>query len=334
MSLFDPSGYSWFSKNWKSLVTAIVGIVVTVVTLGTGSSIGAFMIAGAVGGAAAGLTGALLNGANLGQTAKSIFGGAFWGAVGSFLSFASGGGQIIERLFKHCFSQAWLEGVRGGNMKHGLLAGATSTLGSAVVVDNWSKVGKIAANAIISGTATELGGGKFANGAITGAFHMMFNDLMHPKRVEINHEQKKIGQLPFNEKPAMSQHATYKIRMSGYADYYEDGKIIISLSIDAGNTMVSGDVTAQASVELILDGKVVKTSIPQQHYKEYVRESGYFPLGENNFVINDRKDYNQISVNLKGGWIVEISPGQRAVPSYPGTLYTVPLRFNIEHKIK
>ena len=55
LSLFDPSGYSWFSKNWKSLVTAIVGIVVTVVTLGSGSTIGAFMIAGAVGGAAAGL---------------------------------------------------------------------------------------------------------------------------------------------------------------------------------------------------------------------------------------------------------------------------------------
>ncbi len=116
---------------------------------------------------------------NIGQIAKSTFTGGFWGAVGSFLSFASGGGQFLERLFKHSFSQAWLEGIRGGNMKHGFLAGAVSVAGGEVVGQNWSKAGKIAANSVIAGTATELGGGKFANGAITGAFSMMFNDMMH-----------------------------------------------------------------------------------------------------------------------------------------------------------
>ena len=64
LSLFDPSGYSWFGKNWKSLLTATVGIAVTVVTAGSGSSLWVAMYAGAAGGAAAGLTGALLNGAN------------------------------------------------------------------------------------------------------------------------------------------------------------------------------------------------------------------------------------------------------------------------------
>lgn len=42
---------------------------------------------------------------------------------------------------------------------------------------------KIAINAIIGGTAEKLGGGKFANGAVTGAYVMMFNHLMrewHP----------------------------------------------------------------------------------------------------------------------------------------------------------
>jgi len=37
----------------------------------------------------------------------------------------------------------------------------------------------IVTNAILSGTVSEIGGGKFANGAITGAFAVMFNDLMH-----------------------------------------------------------------------------------------------------------------------------------------------------------
>ncbi len=41
-------------------------------------------------------------------------------------------------------------------------------------------VGKIAASAVLGGTVAEIGGGKFANGAITAAYSMMFNDMMHP----------------------------------------------------------------------------------------------------------------------------------------------------------
>lgn len=181
LSLYDPSGYSWFSKNWKSLVAATVGIAVTVVTAGSGAGFGC-ALAGALGGASAGLTGALLNGANIGQVAKSTFTGGFWGAVGGFLAYGSGDGQFLERLFKHTFSQAWLEGVRGGNVMHGMIAAVASVAGGEAIGkygSDWSKAGKVAANAIVAGTVEELGGGKFANGAITGAFSMMFNDLMH-----------------------------------------------------------------------------------------------------------------------------------------------------------
>lgn len=182
LSLFDPSGYSWFSKNWKSLVTAVVGVVVSVASAGIGSGLGGAMIAGALGGAAAGLTGALLNGSNIGQVIKSTFTGGFWGAAGGFLANAAGGGNFLERLFKHTFSQGWLEGIRGGNIKHGMIAGATSVIGGAAISkygSNMGKVGKVTSNAVLSGTVTELGGGKFANGAITGTFTMLFNDMMH-----------------------------------------------------------------------------------------------------------------------------------------------------------
>ena len=182
LSLYDPTGYSWFSKAWKSLVATAVGIAVTIITAGSATGPYVALLAGAAGGAAAGLTSALLNGADIGQIAKSTFIGGFLGAVGGFLSFASGEGLFLERLFKHTFSQAWLEGIRGGNMKHGLLAGATSVIGGATVEKYGSQLGKggeAAANAIISGTAAELGGGQFANGAITGAFEKLFNDFMH-----------------------------------------------------------------------------------------------------------------------------------------------------------
>lgn len=198
LSLYDPTGYSWFSKNWKSLVAAVVGIAVTIVTAGTATGPYVAVIAGAAGGAAAGLTGALLNGANIGQIAKSTFIGGFFGAIGGFLSFASGGGQFLERLFKHTFSQVWLEGIRGGNMKHGLLAGATSVIGGATIEKYGSQLGKggeVAANAIISGTAAELGGGKFANGAITGAFEKLFNDFMHTDPPQKDNEVLVVGQV-------------------------------------------------------------------------------------------------------------------------------------------
>jgi hypothetical protein len=120
--------------------------------------------------------------ANFGQALKATFTGGVWGAAGSFLAFASGGGPFLERLFKHSFSQAWLEGIRGGNMKHGLMAGLTSVAGGEAIMQyagNAGKAIKVALNSVVAGTASELGGGKFANGAMTGAFAMLFNDLMH-----------------------------------------------------------------------------------------------------------------------------------------------------------
>jgi RHS repeat-associated protein len=182
LSLVDLSGYSWFSKNWKTLVAAAVGITVSVLSAGIGSGIGGVMIAGALGGASSGLAGALLNGANVGQIVKSTITGAFWGAVSGFLANASGGGTLVEKLFKHTFSQTWLEGIRGGNMKHGFISGLVSSAGGAAISKYGSGIGaagKVAANAVLSGTVAELGGGKFANGAITGAYAMLFNDLMH-----------------------------------------------------------------------------------------------------------------------------------------------------------
>ncbi len=38
---------------------------------------------------------------------------------------------------------------------------------------------KLAVQSVIGGTLSELGGGNFANSAITAAFSFMFNDVMH-----------------------------------------------------------------------------------------------------------------------------------------------------------
>ena len=182
LSLTDPSGYSWLSSNWKSLVASAVGIAVSALTAGSASGLGIAIIAGAVGGAAGALTGALLNGANLGQIAKATFTGAVIGAASGALNFLSADEDLLASIFKHTFSQGMLEGVQGGNMLHGFMMGAVSSTGGHYIdkyANTLGKVGEISANAVLSGTIDEIGGGKFANGAITGAFSVMFNDMMH-----------------------------------------------------------------------------------------------------------------------------------------------------------
>lgn len=198
LSLVDPTGYSWLSDNWKSLVASCVGIAVSAITAGAGASLGIAIIAGAAGGAAGALTGALLNGSNIGQIAKATFTGAFWGGVSAFLNFASADNDLIAKIFKHAFTEGMLEGAQGGNMFHGMLMGAVSS-GGGHLIDSYAsslgRFGEISANAVFSGTVDELGGGKFANGAVTGAFSIMFNDMMHDVR-ERNKVKRIIKQFP------------------------------------------------------------------------------------------------------------------------------------------
>lgn len=49
--------------------------------------------------------------------------------------------------------------------------------------DRMGWAGKMAANSIFAGTVDELGGGKFANGAITGAFTYLINEKTHKIRI-------------------------------------------------------------------------------------------------------------------------------------------------------
>ena len=185
LSLTDPSGYSWLSDNWKSLVASAVGIAVSVVTVGAGTGFSIAIIAGAAGGAAGSMTGALLNGANFGQIMKAGATGAFWGAVGSAASFGVGQlkfDNIVGKMLTHGVSQGALTASQGGKFQHGFFAAAfTAGLAPGIQKRATSNFGKVIASSIVGGTASALGGGKFANGAITGAYVMLFNHVRHEK---------------------------------------------------------------------------------------------------------------------------------------------------------
>ena len=182
------------SENWRSLAGAAIGIAASIVTAGILAPAGlAFLsiwgatAAGAVGSFAGGFSGTLLNGGNLGQAfTAGVVGGIIGGASG-FLSFAAGAikgstiSNILERMGRHAFVNAWLTGVQGQNMWSAALTGGASSLGGAgVMALKIENIGLLsAANATIGGTVSVIGGGKFANGAVTGAYTMLFNELVH-----------------------------------------------------------------------------------------------------------------------------------------------------------
>ncbi|MDP3912941.1 MAG: hypothetical protein Q8R96_04290 [Bacteroidota bacterium] len=93
----------------------------------------------------------------------------------------SGINAILERMGRHAFVNAWMSGIQGQNMFSGMLTGAASSLGGAGLTSlKIENVGLLTAgNAVIGGTVSVIGGGKFANGAVTGAFTMLFNHLAH-----------------------------------------------------------------------------------------------------------------------------------------------------------
>lgn len=59
--------------------------------------------------------------------------------------------------------------------------GGASSLGASCAGENISNkpIALMGMGAAIGGTAEALGGGKFANGAVTGAFVALFNHAMH-----------------------------------------------------------------------------------------------------------------------------------------------------------
>nr|VFK68666.1 MAG: hypothetical protein BECKUNK1418G_GA0071005_12573 [Candidatus Kentron sp. UNK]VFK73687.1 MAG: hypothetical protein BECKUNK1418H_GA0071006_12523 [Candidatus Kentron sp. UNK] len=112
--------------------------------------------------------------------------GASWGSIG--------------QTFAHGIAQGGLSELAGGDFRSGFLGGMIGhTAGS------WSRgafkgtsanavIGRTMAAAIAGGASAKLGGGKFANGAMTGAFAHLFNNEAnrlsarerHWRRNEIN----------------------------------------------------------------------------------------------------------------------------------------------------
>lgn len=154
------------------------------VTFGLSSSI----IGGAGLGFGSGFAASLLNGASLGEAVKTgIVSGAaaaitagLTHAIGTAAStFGFEGSGAHHAL--HGAVQGAVSEARGGEFRHGFYSGFASS-SAATSISAWfpSDVRfQTLASAIIGGTASAVGGGKFANGAAHGAFTYLFNAAAH-----------------------------------------------------------------------------------------------------------------------------------------------------------
>ena len=184
LNLTDPSGFSWISKAWKKawkspIFRAVLGIVVAVVapyaltwlapTLFVASSLPLALATGALSGYAS--TGTL-KGALTGAFTAGLMHGV--GTIGVELGLESGGlGKIALHAGAGCVSSV----AGGGSCKSGAISGALGEAG--LNLPDGGKVLNIAKAAMLGGLGSKLAGGKFEDGATTGAFGYLFNEIMH-----------------------------------------------------------------------------------------------------------------------------------------------------------
>jgi RHS repeat-associated protein len=213
MNRSDPSGYFSFKEAIVIVIAVVVTAIVTFYTAGGGTlstwaafsgvisnaGLGAVVAGGAAGGFAAGFSGSLLNGGSLGDAFRAGVIGGITGAASAAAAF--GIGQMFDQLgggtdffsskaanwggraLAHGVAQGAITEASGGQFRHGFYAGAAASAASPLINriqgNSPSAIcGRIAVAAVVGGTASVLGGGKFANGAMSGAFIQMFNAEM------------------------------------------------------------------------------------------------------------------------------------------------------------
>lgn len=211
----DPSGYGFFSdllgvlfapitvKELRPIIAIVAIVYAPEISAAIGwtsgvSATGAAIIADGSGAAALGITsGAVASGMLGGAIAGAAMGGNLQSAVTGGISGGLFGGlhgwdvanagfwESAAKVGAHGMAGGVMSEMQGGNFQSGLLAAAfTQTASQLGAFNNLGdpntasgKFQNAMAAAALGGTASVIGGGKFANGALTGAFSRLFNDI-------------------------------------------------------------------------------------------------------------------------------------------------------------
>ena len=216
----------------------------------------------------------------------------------------------------------FMEGLQGGNVLHGAMMGLLSA-GSGegmMAVGGSLKTGmKVAIQSVIGGTLSELGGGNFANGAITAAFSFMFNHLKHYKNSFLN---VKTGQIPNDLKA--SQTGLYGSKITVTGDLDESGNLSIKIFTAGGSkaALVDGTIVRiKASLEL--DGHVAQVVYCRPVNDDgncYFAEVGFEQLAKGSFEQFNINLHSSVKVIIETRWSAVMLGGHQYTPTSPGTV--------------
>jgi|GEM_PF-1486178 len=170
LSYTDPSGY-FLKKLMKKAMGFLRQYGRTIIAIAATVYLGP-VIGGFISG--------YISGGNL----RSAFIGMATGIMFSGLHNLAPG---LGKIFAHGMVGGMSSVMNGGDFKSGFMAAAFTQAigyagaksGNSIFVkapEGMDRIGNAVKAAIIGGTASVIGGGKFKNGAITGAFSRMFND--------------------------------------------------------------------------------------------------------------------------------------------------------------
>ena len=235
MSMTDPSGYNFLRKAAGFLTNGILEPVfravpeLRFVSNVVGCAVGNVMQCGAIVFGNAIASGASITGAFRSSVTSMISVGVFQGIGGSFTGAAEGGpGHILA----HATAGGAMSVLQGGKFGHGFLsAGFTKAASVAFLPDGKNLTGNqifygTVVSAVIGGTVSKLSGGKFANGAQTGAFQYLFNQVSTRDKWESQTENNRsttvtnpvTGQkeeVPPNFHPIRDSEGNYELGLDG-----------------------------------------------------------------------------------------------------------------------
>lgn len=197
--------WQWNDNWWKGALVGVVSVAGGYAVAGPamftgGMTAGTAVLSGAAAGFAGGFTATLVNGGNFAQALENGFKGGIVGGVTAGFTF--GIGEAFgnpEALSESYFAKASLHGLNqgiaseamGGSFEHGFLAGSFTSLASPMTqIPGTTSEERIIISAMVGGTASSLGGGKFANGAISGAMIQIYNENNHKTYYFYNRVQK------------------------------------------------------------------------------------------------------------------------------------------------
>lgn len=265
------------------------------------------------------LVNSIINGANLMQTAKNTFTGGFWGGVSGFANFEIGNLEnVYMKIAAHSVSEGAMEGIRGGHFEHGFFTGMTSTAGGSLLnggmCDRLSAAERIAVNAALGGIVSELGGGKFASGAMTAAYVMMFNELKHKYRVRRSIKFKKICQVAFSDSPSAAATLTLKAVVN-IIETHLNGKISLDAFANSFSTTPDAVNTA-IEISALGDENTISSRIFSKKYTgPEVLPTGWIAVGEAHISPFKINCFHKVEVKVTPTWSFSDYGMGRCVPN-------------------